>query len=74
MKKLISFIFLLFVCCGNGISNDVIIAEKSKCEKAGMSYIIYEDFFSNPTRVIYTPIKEITIYVKEKDIKENDSR
>ena len=59
MKKILGLIMAscILVGCDNVVTNEEIIAEKDKCLKAGMDYVVYEGGMGIPYPIRVTCLK-----------------
>ena len=59
MKKILGLIMAscILVGCNNVMTNEEIIAEKDKCLKAGMDYVVYEGGMGIPYPIRVTCLK-----------------
>lgn len=59
MKKIIGLLMIscVLVGCSNYMTNEEIIAEKDKCLKAGMDYVVYEGGMGIPYPIRVTCLK-----------------
>lgn len=59
MKKIMGLFVIscILVGCSNHLTNEEIIAEKDKCLKAGMDYVVYEGGIGIPYPVRVTCLK-----------------